>query len=65
MNVNVLSVSEKEGMAKDALGVISSGLMEAIHVELANEAVDLVVAEIARENNLLELVDILDDELNP
>lgn len=65
MNVNVLSVSEEEGMAKDALGVISSGLMEAIHVELANEAVDLVVAEIAGKNNLLELVDILDDELNP
>lgn len=38
--------------------------MEAIHVELANEAIDLIVAKISRKDNLLELVDILDDELD-
>lgn len=38
--------------------------MEAIHVKLAYEAVDFIVAEIAGEDDLLELVDILDDELD-
>lgn len=38
--------------------------MEAVHVELSYEAVDFIVAEIAREDDLLELVDILDDKFD-
>lgn len=51
-------------MAEHALGVVCTGLMETVHVQLSDEAVDLVVAEVAREDNLLELVDVFDDELN-
>ena len=37
--------------------------MKAIHVELADKAVDFFVAEEARQNNFLELVGVLDDEV--
>ena len=50
-------------MTEDTLSVICTGLMEAVHVQLPDEAVDFVVAEIARQDNLLELRNILDDEL--
>lgn len=50
-------------MTKDTFRVICTGLMKAIHVKLSNEAVDFVMPEISRQNNLLKLVDILDDEL--
>jgi triphosphoribosyl-dephospho-CoA synthetase len=50
-------------VAEDALGVVGARLVEAVHVELADEAVDLVVAEVAGEDELLEAVDVLDDEL--
>jgi hypothetical protein len=38
--------------------------VEAVHVELADKAVDFVVAEVSGEDDLLELVDILDDKLD-
>lgn len=50
-------------MAEHALGVVSSALVEAVHVELADEGVHLVVPEVARQDDGLELVDVLDDEL--
>jgi hypothetical protein len=37
--------------------------VEAVHVELANEAVDVAVAEELGEDVLLELIDLLDREL--
>jgi hypothetical protein len=37
--------------------------MKAIHVELPDEAVDFVMSEVSRQDDLLEFVDILDDEL--
>lgn len=49
-------------MAEHALGVISPGLMKAIHVELPHEAIDLVMPEVSRQDNLLKLIDILYDE---
>ena len=50
-------------MAKDAFGVILTGLMKPIHVELANEAVDFLVPEILGQDNLLKFVDIFDDKI--
>jgi hypothetical protein len=51
-------------MAENTFGVLFSGLVEAIHVELSDEAVHLVMAEIPRKNILLELCDIFDDKFN-
>ena len=50
-------------VTEDTLGVISSALVEAVHVELADEGVHFVVPEVARQDDGLELVDVLDDEL--
>lgn len=49
-------------MAEHALRVISPGLMKAIHVELPYKAIDLIVPEVSRKDDLLKLVDILYDE---
>ena len=38
--------------------------MKAVHIELSDEAVHFVVAEVAGEDQLLEASDILDDELH-
>jgi hypothetical protein len=51
-------------MAEDALGVIGAGFVETVHVELAYETVDLVVAEETREDDLLEFEHVFDDELH-
>jgi hypothetical protein len=63
MKGEVLSAAEEGRMAENAFGVVCAGLMEAIHVELSYEAVDFIVAEVSREDDLLELVDVFDDEL--
>jgi hypothetical protein len=63
MRGRVLAIPEEEGVAEDAFGVVCARLVEAVHVELPDEAVDLVVAEVAGEHDLLELVDVLDHEL--
>lgn len=60
----VLSILEEKGMAEDALGVVCAGLVEAVHVELSDKAVDFVVAEVSGEHDLLELVDVLYHELD-
>lgn len=50
-------------MAKDTFGIILARLMKAIHVELADKAVDLFVAEVFGQDYFLELVDVLDDKV--
>ena len=50
-------------MAEGAFEVVMFDLVEAVHVELPDEAVDFVVAEVAGEHDFLQLLDILDDEL--
>ncbi len=50
-------------MTEDAFGVILSRLMKPIHVELANETIYFLVAEILGEHNFLKLVDVFDDEI--
>ncbi len=37
--------SEKEGVTKDVFAGVLTGLMEAVHVELSDEAVDVTVPE--------------------
>ena len=51
-------------MAKDALRLLSSRFMKAIHIELSNEAINLIMPKISRQNNLLELINIFDDKLH-
>lgn len=63
MRGGVLSAAEEGRVAEDAFGVVCAGLVKAIHVELAYEAVDFIVAEVSGEDDLLELVDVFDDEL--
>ncbi len=50
-------------MAEDALAAVLAGLVKAIHVELANETVDLAVPEVLGQDSLLELDDVFDDEV--
>jgi hypothetical protein len=50
-------------MTEDTFRVVCTGFMKSVHVELSDKAIHLVVAKIAREHNLLEFVDVLDDEL--
>ena len=59
----ILSSFEEAGVAEDALGVICSTFVEAIHVELSNERIHFAVAEVSGKNDGLELVDVFDDEL--
>lgn len=44
----LLSIPQEARMAEHALRVVSSRLMEAIHVELPYKAIDLVVSEVSR-----------------
>jgi hypothetical protein len=39
--------------------------MEAVHVELPNEAVDIAVPKVFGEDMLLKLIDLLDGKLAP
>lgn len=55
----------KEGVAEDVLGGLLAGLVEAVHVELPDEAVDVAVSEELGQDGLLELVDVPDGELFP
>lgn len=57
-----LSPQEK-GMTKDIFAGILAGLMEAIHIELPDEAVNVPVPKIFREDMILKLIDFFDGEL--
>lgn len=63
MSPHLPAVPLEEGMAKNAFDVIVAGLVEAVHVELADEAVHLGVAEVPGQHYLLQLAHILDHEL--
>ncbi len=66
----VLLVSYEIGVAEDTPGILFPSLVKAVHVELnkkmkylADEAVDVAVAEVFGKNNFLKFVDVLDDKL--
>lgn len=50
-------------VAEGAFEVVMFDLVEAVHVELPDEAVHFVVAEVPGQYDFLQLLDILDDEL--
>jgi hypothetical protein len=52
-------------MLEGALEIIMFNLMETIHVELSDKAVNFVMSEVFGEDDLLEFVNISDDELSP
>ena len=49
-------------MGEDVLGGIFPGFVEAVHVELANEGVDVAMPEERGQNFLLEGLDVPDGE---
>lgn len=59
----VRSILDEVGMRKDVFGGLLSGLVEAVHVELPDEAVDISVPEVFGKDGLLKLLDISDREL--
>ena len=50
-------------MFECAFEVIMLHFVEAIHVELSDEAIHFFVSEISGQDNLLEFDDVFDDEL--
>lgn len=50
-------------MLESALEVVVFHFVEAIHVELADEAVHFFVSEVARKYDLFEFNDVFDDKL--
>lgn len=50
-------------MLEGALKIVVLHFVEAIHIELPDKAVDLLMPKVARQHDLLELDDILYDKL--
>ena len=55
--------AEEEGVAEDIFAGILAGFVEAIHVELPDEAIDIPMPEIFGEDMFLEFIDLLDGKL--
>ena len=55
--------AEEEGMTEDVLAGVFAAFVEAVHVELADEGVDVAVAEVLGQDVVLEVIDLLDGEL--
>ena len=51
-------------MLEGGLEVVMFGFVKAVHVELTDETVHLVMAEVFGEDNFLEFGDVLDGELS-
>lgn len=62
-NEEVRTVAVEEGVTEDTLSKLIARLVEAIHIELSDEAIHLTVTEVPRQHHLLELTHILYDEL--
>lgn len=50
-------------MTENAFGVVLSGLVKTIHVELPHKAIHLIMPEVVWKDNFLELVHILNNEV--
>jgi hypothetical protein len=55
--------AEEEGVAEDVFAGVFAAFVEAVHVELADEGVDVAMAEVLGEDVVLELINLLDCEL--
>ncbi len=49
-------------MTKNTLGIVFTGFMETIHVQLPNKTINFFMPEIFGENNLLKFIDVFDDK---
>ena len=54
---------QEEGMAEDILAGVFATFVEAVHVELSDERVDVAVSEVFGEDVVLEVVNLFDGEL--
>lgn len=52
-------------MAKNVLAGIFATLMEAVHVELSDERVDVSMSEVFGEDMILKLIYLFDSEFTP
>ena len=57
-----LSFQEK-GMTEDIFARVFATFVEAVHVELTYEGVDIAVAKVFGEDMVLEVIDLFDGEL--
>ena len=62
MKEGVLFVSLEKLVFESAFEAVMFDFVEAIHVELSDEAVHFVVTEVARQDHFFELDYVLDDE---
>ncbi len=65
INVGLPAVLLEMFMAEGALEMVVLHFVEAVHVELPHKTVDLLVPEVTRKHDLLELHDIPNDKLEP
>lgn len=54
--------SQERRMCEDVFGGIFARFVEPVHIELSNKAVDVSVSEENRQDLLLELSDVYNDE---
>ena len=57
--------SEEEGMTEDIFAGILTTLVEAIHVKLPDERVDISMPEIFGQDLILKIINLFDGELPP
>lgn len=50
-------------MSEDNFGLIFPGLVESIHVELSDEAVEVAMSEVFGKDLALEFINVFDQEL--
>ena len=56
--------SEEEWMAEDIFTRIFTTFMEAVHVELSNERVDVAMSEVFGQNVILKVIDLFDGKFS-
>ena len=57
--------AEEEGVTEYVLAGVFAAFVEAVHVELAYEGVDVAMSEVLGENVVLELINLLDRKFTP
>lgn len=50
-------------MAEDIFAGVFSAFVEAVHVKLSDEGVDVAMTEVFREDMVLEVIDLFDGKL--
>ena len=56
---------QEEGMAEDIFAGVFATFVEAVHIKLTDEGVDIAVTEVFGEDVVLEVIDLFDGELAP